>query len=140
MRTYLGEDIHEVKPEDVAAITSAGGDETEIWALTDALASRNAARVIETLRCFQGDTGWPIMISTVVERWFRSLIVAKAGGGDGGFKARKDAAAAAAFTMTELRLGRYRMMALRERLVSSQPPPEYVEMEILRTVTKPSRR
>ena len=140
MRTYLGEDVHEVKPEDVAAITSAGGDETEIWALTDALASRNAARVIETLRCFQGDTGWPIMISTVVERWFRSLIVAKAGGGDGGFKARKDAAAAAAFTMTELRLGRYRMMALRERLVSSQPPPEYVEMEILRTVTKPSRR
>ena len=140
MRTYLGEDAHEVTAADIAAITSAGGDETEIWALTDALASRNAARVISTLRCFQGDSNWPIMISNVVERWFRGLIAAKAGGGDGSFKARKDAAAAAAFSMTELRIGRYRMLALREKLVSSQPTPEYVEMEILRTVMPKSRR
>jgi len=140
MRTYLGEGRHEVTAADIAAITSTGGDETEIWALTDALATRNAARVIGTLRCFQGDSNWPIMIANVVERWFRSLIIAKAGDGDGGFKARKDAAAAAAFSMTELRLGRYRMIALREKLVSSQPAPEYVEMEILRTVMPPARR
>ena len=88
------------------------------------------------------DLGAGVVLANTYHLWLRpgEDIVAKAGGGDGGFKARKDAAAAAAFTMTELRLGRYRMMALRERLVSSQPPPEYVEMEILRTVTKPARR
>ena len=139
MRTYLGKD-GEVTAADVAAITSTGGDETEIWALTDALATRNPARAMDAIRCFQGDSGWPIMMSTVVERWFRDLIVAKAGGGDGGFKAKKNAAAAAAFSMTELRIARYRMIALRERLVSSQPPPEYVEMEILRTIMPQRRR
>ena len=136
MRTYLGEGNHMVTEDDVAAITSAGGDEIEIWALTDALASRNPGKVLSTLRSFQGDSGWPIMISTVVERWFRDLIVAKAGGGGNDWKARKNTMAAAAFTLTELRVARYRMLALRERLVSSQPVGEYVEMEILRTIKR----
>ncbi len=138
MRTYLGEGTGEVSAKDVEAITSVGGEETEIWALTDALASRNSARVMEVLRQFQGDAGWTVMVSTVVERWFRELIVAKAGGGGSDFRSRKNAAAAAAFTMTELRLARYRMIALRERLVSSQPPDEYVELELLRTVARGS--
>ena len=136
MHTYIGRENRPVTEEDVAAITSAGGDEIEIWALTDALASRNAGKVLSTLRSFQGDSGWPIMISTVVERWFRDLIVAKAGGGGNDWKARKNAAAAAGFTLTELRVGRYRMLALREKLVSSQPSDEYVELEILRTVKR----
>lgn len=136
MRTYLGEGAHTVTEDDVAAITSAGGDEIEIWALTDALASRNPGKVLTTLRSFQGDSGWPIMISTVAERWFRDLIIVKAGGGGNDWKARKNAAAAAAFTLTELRVARYRMLALREKLVSSQPTDEYVEMEILRTVKR----
>ena len=136
MRTYLGEDTHTVTAADVAAITSASGDEIEIWELTDALASRNPARIISILRNFQGDSGWAIMLSTVIERWFRDLIVAKAGGGGDDWKSRKNAAAASGFTLTELRLARYRMLALREKLVSSQPVDEYVEMEILRTVKK----
>jgi DNA polymerase III delta subunit len=136
MRTYLGEDHSTVTEDDVAAITSTGGDDIEIWALTDALASRNPGKVLTTLRNFQGDSGWPIMISTVVERWFRDLIVVKAGGGGNDWKARKNAAAAAGFTLTELRIARYRMLALREKLVSSQPTGEYVEMEILRTIKR----
>ena len=136
MRTYLGEDTHTITAADVAAITSASGDEIEIWELTDALASRNPARIISILRNFQGDSGWAIMLSTVIERWFRDLIVAKAGGGGDDWKSRKNAAAASGFTLTELRLARYRMLALREKLVSSQPVDEYVEMEILRTVKK----
>lgn len=136
MRTYLGENNHTVTSADVAAITSASGDEIEIWELTDALASRNPARIISTLRNFQGDSGWAIMLSTVIERWFRDLIVAKAGGGGDDFKSRKNAAAASGFTLTELRVARYRMLSLREKLVSSQPTDEYVEMEILRTVKR----
>ena len=136
MRTYLGEENHKVTSDDVAAITSAGGDEIEIWELTDALASRNPARIISTLRNFQGDSGWAIMLSTVIERWFRDLITAKAGGGGDDFKSRKNAAAASGFTLTELRVARYRMLALREKLVSSQPADEYVEMEIIRTVKR----
>ena len=38
--------------------------------------------------------------------------------------------------MIELRRARYRMIALREKLVSSQPTNEYVEMEILRTIKR----
>jgi DNA polymerase III delta subunit len=136
MRTYLGEDNHVVTSADVSAITSASGDEIEIWELTDALASRNPSRIISTLRNFQGDSGWAIMLSTVIERWFRDLIIAKAGGGGEDWKSRKNASAASGFTLTELRVARYRMLALREKLVSSQPVDEYVEMEILRTVMK----
>ena len=136
MRTYLGEGNHTVTVDDVAAITSAGGDEVELWVLTDALASRNAGKVLSALRNFQGDSSWPIMVSTVAERWFRDLIRIKAGGGGDDWKDRKNAAAAAGFTLTELRVARYRMLALREKLVSSQPPDEYVEMEILRTVKR----
>jgi len=136
MRTYLGEENHTITAADVGSITSASGDEIEIWELTDALASRNPARIISTLRNFQGDSGWAIMLSTVIERWFRDLIVAKAGGGGDDWKSRKNASAASGFTLTELRLARYRMLSLREKLVSSQPVDEYVEMEILRTVKR----
>ncbi len=139
MRTYLGEDVHEVTARDIEAITSVGGDETEIWALTDALASRNSARVLGVLRQFQGDAGWTIMVSTIVERWFRELIVAKVGGGGNDFRSRKNAAAAAAFTLMELRRARWRMLTLREKLVSSQPSDEYVELELLRTVARGGR-
>lgn len=136
MRTYLGEDNHTVTESDVAAITSVSGDEIEIWELTDALSSRNPARIISTLRNFQGDSGWAIMLSTVIERWFRDLIIAKSGGGGDDWKSRKNSSAASAFTLTELRLARYRMLSLREKLVSSQPADEYVEMEILRAAIK----
>ena len=137
MRTYLGDEKRDVTTDDIAQITSAGGDEVELWVLTEALASRNMGRVLTTLRNFQGDSGWPIMVSTVVERWFRDLIVAKAGGaGDGSWAWRKKVSAAAGFTMIELRRARYRMIALREKLVSSQPTNEYVEMEILRTIKR----
>lgn len=136
MRTYLGEDVHVVSQTDVAAITSASGEEIEIWELTDALASRNPARIISTLRNFQGDSGWAIMLSTVIERWFRDLVVAKAGGGGDDWKSRKNAAAASGFTLGELRIARHRMLALREKLVTSQPADEYVEMEIMRTVRR----
>ena len=140
MRTYLGDKNNTVTSADVAEITSAGGDDIELWELTDALASRNAGKVLVTLRNFQGDSGWPIMVSTVIERWFRDLLVAKSGGGDQSWPWRKKASAAAAFSLTELRVARYRMLALREKLVSSQLPPEYVEMEILRAVKPAPRR
>ena len=136
MRAYLGDERNTITAEDVAAITSASGDEIEIWEMTEALASRNPARIISTLRNFQGDSGWAIMLSTMIERWFRDLIAAKAGGGGDDWKSRKNAAAASAFTLTELRLARFRMLTLREKLVSSQPADEYVEMEILRTVKR----
>lgn len=136
MRTYLGEGNRKVTAKDVAAITSAGGDDVEIWELTDALATRNAGKTLAALRNFQGDSNWPMLISTVTEHWFRDLIIAKADGGDDSWPWRKKKSAAAGFTMTELRMGRYRMIALREKLVSSQPTSEYVEMEILRTVSR----
>ncbi len=140
MRTYLGEDVHTVTPQDISEITSPGGDDIELWFLTDAFATRNPAKILEALKSFQGDSGWPIMVARSIEKWFRNLIFAKAGGSTGKpFTDRKNAAAARSFTLMELRLARYRMLALQERLVTSQPTTEYVEMELLRTVTRQAR-
>jgi DNA polymerase III delta subunit len=136
MRTYLGEETREVTLDDINNVTSPGGGDIEIWALTEAMASRSAAKTLAVLKNFQGDSGWPVMISTIVERWFRDLIIAKAGGGGDDWKARKNAEAARSFSLTELRLARLRMIRLREKLVSSSPGDDYVEMEILRTLSR----
>jgi DNA polymerase III delta subunit len=136
MRTYLGEETREVTLDDINNVTSPGGGDIEIWALTEAMASRSAAKTLAVLKNFQGDSGWPVMISTIVERWFRDLIIAKAGGGGDDWKARKNAEAARSFSLTELRLARLRMIRLREKLVSSSPGDDYVELEILRTLSR----
>lgn len=136
MHTYLGDEKRPVTEDDVTAVTSPGGDDIEIWALTEAMASRNATKMLSVLKNFQGDSGWPVMIANVVEKWFRDLIIAKAGGGGDDWKSRKNAEAARGFTFTELRLARFRMIRLREKLVTSSPPGEYVEMELIRTVRR----
>ena len=44
------------------------------------------------------------------------------------------------FTLTELRLARYRMLAAREKLVSSDAGAALVVSELLRTISKPRTR
>lgn len=75
MRTYLGTERNTVTKEDVAAVSSVGGEEPELWEITDALAQRNTAKFIATLANFEGKNGFGMLLATVAEKFFRELIV-----------------------------------------------------------------
>jgi len=76
MRTYLGAERDTVTKDDVAAVSSVGGEEPELWEITDAMAQRNPAKLVATLSNFDcEDQGFGILLSTVAEKFFRELIV-----------------------------------------------------------------
>ena len=75
MRTYLGDERSEVTAADVAEVSSVGGEEPELWDVTDALAQRSPVRLLKTLARFEGEPGFGILLSTVTEKFFRELIV-----------------------------------------------------------------
>lgn len=75
LRTYLGDERNEITAADVAAISSVGSDEPELWDVTDALAQRNPAKLLQTLARFEGEKGVGIMLATVAEKFFRELYV-----------------------------------------------------------------
>ena len=168
MRAYLGTERNEVTTEDVAAVTSVGGDEPELWAIHDAVSQRSPSALLKALAPYEKD-GAGILIATVMEKYFREAIVCRdaldhgwldkwgrwsdkmppaarealdaAGFGPTTAKnswAVKNAVRRAIpFTLTELRVARYRMLAAREKLVSSDAGDALVVSELLRTISKP---
>ena len=76
MRTYLGDERSNVTAADVAEISSPGGDEPELWEVTDAIAQRNPAKLLATIARFDnGKSGFDIMLATVAEKFFRELYI-----------------------------------------------------------------
>ena len=75
MRTYLGAERDTVTREDIAAVASVGGDEPELWEITDAISQRNPAKLVATLSNFEGKNGFGILLATVAEKFFRELVV-----------------------------------------------------------------
>ena len=75
MRAYLWGERDTVTREDVAAISSAGGDEPELWLLTDAVGRRDVVRTVALLRTFLGMKSAGVLLSTVLEKYFRELCV-----------------------------------------------------------------
>jgi len=75
MRTYLGNERNEVTLDDVAEVTSVGGEEPELWEITDAIAQRNPSKLVSTLSNFEGKSGFAILLATVAEKFFRELIL-----------------------------------------------------------------
>ena len=168
MRAYLGTERNEVTTEDVAAVTSVGGDEPELWAIHDAVSQRSPSALLKALAPYEKD-GAGILIATVMEKYFREAIVCRdaldhgwldkwgrwsdkmppaarealdaAGFGPTTAKnswAVKNAVRRAIpFSLTELRVARYRMLAAREKLVSSDAGDALVVSELLRTISKP---
>ena len=171
MRTYLGDERSEVTAADVALVSSVGGEEPELWDVTDAIAQRNPAKLIATLSRFDGEKGFGIMLSTIVEKFFRELVVYRdaldrgwltpyggwarnlppdvqedldaAGIGPGVSKGtwavRRGAKNAQAFTLLELRTARYRVLQVREKLVSSAADDDLLRQELLRIIARPRR-
>ena len=171
LRTYLGSERDNVTAADVAEVCSVGGEEPELWDVTDAIVQRNPAKLVATLARFDGEQGFGIMLATVVEKLFRELVVYRdaldrgwltpygtwaknlppevaadldaAGIGPGVNKSswlvKRNAQNARAFSLLELRTARFRMLQVREKLVSSTEDDDLVRQELLRIIPRPRR-
>ncbi len=76
LRAYLGDERDEVTAADVAAVTSVGGDEPELWAIHDAVSQRSPAALLKAVAPFEKD-GAGILIATVMEKYFREALVCR---------------------------------------------------------------
>jgi DNA polymerase-3 subunit delta len=130
MRDYLGPGGTVITAGAIEEVTSQGvGVEPEVWAVTDALGERNLEKALAAMRRFECENGFAILMTTVVERFFRQLVELKAAAVAGGldaamsgmnaFAARKNSAFLRNWTLNELRIARWRFLSLRERAVSS---------------------
>jgi DNA polymerase III delta subunit len=130
MRDYLGGDGATITAADIEEITSQGvGVEPEVWAITDALGERNLEKALAATRRFEQENGFAVLVTTVVERFFRTLVDLKSAETDGtfgeatqgmnAFAVRKNSGFLRNWTLNELRMARWRFLSLRERAVSS---------------------
>ena len=141
----------EITSEDVDAISSPGaGMEAVIWEVTDAFSVRDTAKCVAAARRFEGENGYAVMMTTVLERRLRELIEAKDAQARGMFgeatkamapwAVRKLEAALSRWTLIELRTARLRFMNLREACVSGGGSDDSVMIEIVRTCAKRQMR
>ena len=121
MRAYLGPAASTITAADVAAIASPGAKvEAELWDVTDAVGQRRASAALAALGRFEQEDGFAVLMTTVVEKFFRQLLDVKRGKTDGmaPFAVRKNTGFAAKWSEVELRRARARFLSLRERVVS----------------------
>lgn len=149
LRDYLG-GAGTVSENDIAAITSPGvGVEPEIWSVTDAIGARDVAAAVAAVARFAGENGFAVMLTTVIEKFFRQLVelkdaeergaLAAATEGMNPFVAKKNAAFLRNWTLRELRVARYRFLTLREKAVSSAGSVDVlVETELVRALRRPA--
>jgi len=153
MRAFLGDGETTISAQAVDSIASPGaGVEPSLWAVTDAICARNTAKAIQGARNFEGENGYAIMMTTVIEKQFRQLVELKAAADAGHLEAamrgmnpwaaRKMSDALRLWTLNELRTARMRFMNLRERLVSSSGcnGEDAVAIEIVRALATAGRR
>jgi DNA polymerase III delta subunit len=147
LRDYLGGALT-VSESDIAAITSPGvGVEPEIWSVTDAIGARDIAAAVAAVGRFAGENGFAVMLTTVIEKFFRQLVelkdaeergaLAAATEGMNPFVVKKNAAFLRNWTLRELRMARYRFLTLREKAVSSAGSVDVlVETELVRALRR----
>ena len=130
MRDYLGNGRKTITAADIAEITSQGvGVEPAIWSVTDALGERNLDETLTAVRRFEQENGFAVMMTTVIEKFFRLLVELKdarergkldeATEGMAPYAIKKNVGFLRNWTLNELRIARYRFLTLRERIVSS---------------------
>lgn len=137
LRDYLGSGATRITTADISEITSQGvKDDPEVWDITDALGERDAGKVLAAVRRFEGGSGYVVLVTGVIERFFRQLIDVQAGRTESinPYSLRKLSAALRRWTLPELRRARWRFLELREKSVSSGGNVEAMMItEILRT-------
>lgn len=130
LRDYLGPDGTEATAADVADISSSGtGVEPVPWNVTDAIGARRADLAVAAIGRFEGDSGFAVLMTTVIEKFLRQLLELK----DAAAAGRMDEAAGdmksgavrkmqgflGLWDIRELRAAWRRFAALREKAVSS---------------------
>ena len=121
MRDYLGPGKSQITAADVAAISSPGaGVESAVWDVTDAIGARDIGAALAAIRRFELENGFTVMMSSVIERFFRQLLDVAHGRTDGmaPFAVRKSQGFLRKWPLQELRVARWRFLALREKVVS----------------------
>ena len=139
VRDYLGPGAKAVTAADVAAISSPGAKvETELWDVTDAVGARKAGAALAALARFEREDGFAVLMSGVLEKFFRQMIDVKRGNvaGMSPYAARKNAGFAAKWSEGELCEARARFLALREKVVSGTEAGDVlVVTELLRALS-----
>ena len=151
MRDYLGTKNHTITAADIAEISSQGvGVEPEVWSVTDAVGARKPDAALEALSRFEGESGFAVMATTVLEKLFRQLAelkdaqmrgaVEEAAEGMNPWALKKTLGFLGNWTLQELRVARARFMALREKAVSSAGSIDVlVTTELVRVMRRPRR-
>lgn len=151
LRDWLGSGGSVITSAAVAAVVSRGpGTEPAIWDLTDALGARDARRLSAAVGHFQDEKGFALMATSAAEKFYRVLAgmkdaslrgnLAAAAGEMTPFAAKKNAGFLPLWRLDELRAARARMLALRERAVSSaeETVQPLVVAELFRVCRRPS--
>ena len=121
MRDYLGGETSEVSAADVAAITSPGvGVEPEVWDVTEAVGRRDVRAALSAVGRFELESGFAVMMSGVLERFFRQLVDVAAGrtAGMNPYTVKKSMGYMRNWPLQEARAARWRFLTLREQAVS----------------------
>lgn len=133
MRAFIGAEGKTITNADVEAITSAGaGVEPEIWSVTGAIGERNAAKLVAALERFEGENGYGVFMTTIIERFFRNLVDVKNGVAEDPRAARY----LGAWSVSELRRARAKFVELRERAVSGGSVDNLILTEALRAIQR----
>jgi len=142
MRDYLGPGATTITPADIAEVTSQGvGIEPVVWDVTDAIGNRNLPSALGALRKFELESGFAVLMTTVIEKFFRQLLDVKAGRTDGmsPFAVRKNEGFLRNWTVGELRQARARFHLLREKVVSGTTSGDIlVVTTLVRVMRRPS--
>lgn len=151
LRDYLGDGAKRIEVADVAAVTSQGvGVEPEVWSVTEAMGERDTAKLLEAVAPLEGENGFAVLVTTVVERFFRQLVELKdaeargltesAAEGMSPFALRKNRGYLRNWTLNELRVARFRFLELRERIVAGEVSDDYVVTWLVRCCRRRSVR
>ncbi len=147
LRDWIGPEARPVTTADIAEVTSQGvGVEPALWAVTDALGARDFKKVVEALKPFEGQDGFGVLATTVIEKFFRQLLALKdaqakgktdlATEGMAPFAVRKNLGFLNNWSLLELRVARHRFLQLREKVVSSSGSADALILVALANICK----
>lgn len=152
LQIYLGAKEKVITAATVDEVSSPGaGVEPEIWAVSDAIGARNVAAALKAARQFDGDSNYAVLMTTIMEKFFRQLCEVKdammRGNSESAlqhltpFAITKSKRFIANWSMDELRVARRRWMNLRERCVSGGGCANLlVDLEFVRSCMKENVR
>ena len=143
IRDYLGNEKSTIAATDVAEITSQGyGVEPVVWDVTDAIGRRDLNAALTAMRKFELENGFAVMMTMVIEKFFRQLIDIKNGRTEGlnPYALRKNEGFLRNWSPAELRAARARFLMLREKVVSGTTSGDTLVVTTLVRVMRRARR